>query len=95
MPTLPNILQHGLSTALATSGDAVATIIERKRDFSDSIDPAKLFIVSQRYWMQVAVCICSAISLTSSLLAIYWFAKMKRKFRHKFVFDKSIFLGPF
>lgn len=83
MPIIPTAFPHGLPAALATSTHAVVEMVFPRRDFSDSINPDKLFQTSQRYWMQVAVCIGSAISTIGSLMAVYWFAKMQRKFRHK------------
>jgi putative hemolysin len=47
---------------------------------------AKLYAEHQKHLMQVISATCSAVSVAASIVAFYWFCRMRKHFRHKFVF---------
>jgi len=59
--------------------------------FSQRIDPASLYSIAQVEAIQAAACVIAGISLLGSLVAIYWFTRMKKKFRHKYDFRSSCY----
>ncbi|CBX93849.1 hypothetical protein LEMA_P035230.1 [Plenodomus lingam JN3] len=41
--------------------------------------------VSRTYQVRVAVLVCSGVSTVASLLALYWFCRMEKRFRHQLI----------
>lgn len=61
----------------------VPQLIERA--LSTSVNTKTLLTHSQSHAIQVVSCVLSGISLLAALITFVWFARMKRKFRHRYV----------
>lgn len=52
--------------------------------FSSFIDVASRFTRPEKIASQLTTCIIAGLGLLASSVAIYWFARMRKLFRHKY-----------
>jgi len=43
--------------------------------------------------VRIAALVCSSMSMTASLAALYWFCRMEKRFRHRLVSSLNKFAG--
>ena len=48
--------------------------------------------VQQTYQVQLAALVCSGVSVTASIIAFYWFCRMDKLFRHRWVLHHPLCL---
>lgn len=60
-------------------------VLLQPRKFSHTLDTTSLYSPGQILAIQLAAGIVALISLLGSLLALYWFAMMRKKFRHRLI----------